>query len=98
MPFILFIYFARKEFSVMHLAIIPITMCVLSAPCLIMGRNIKDIFMIYLHQTNDFAQISMNYSSFWVIISDNSGVGAYAIFKVVAIILTISLLGVWMIG
>ena len=98
MPFLLFIYFARKKFSVLYFAIIPAVMCFLSVPCLVMGRNIKDIFKVYFQQANEYPQMSMNYPSFWAILSDNTGMEIYMIYKTSAIILTVCLLAGWMSG
>lgn len=38
LPFFLFIYFAKKKFSILHFGLIPVMMCVSSIPCLVMAE------------------------------------------------------------
>lgn len=98
MPFFLLVYFVKKKFSIFYFFIIPTTMCVVSIPCLFMGRKISEIFSLYFNQTNEHGSISMNYPSFWVILNNEAMAEGYGLYKDVAIVFTVCVLAGWMIS
>lgn len=98
MPLFLFVYFVKKSFSVLYFTIIPISMCIFNIPCIIMGRRISDIFTVYLNQTSEYGNMSMNYPSFWLILNDASIEEGYGFYKQAAIIMTICVLGGWILS
>lgn len=98
LPFLLFIYFAKKNFSILYFLLIPMSMSVVNIPCLIMGRRIKEIFSLYLDQTNEYSAISMNYPSFWLLLKDAPQDGQFELYKDAAMMFTICILAGWMIS
>lgn len=94
LPFFLFVYFMKREFSLLKFVIIPLTLLASGLPGVIAGRSIFDIFRIYMNQTSSYPKIQMNYPSAWCIVV-NSELGDSDIFfsiKRVAILITISIL------
>lgn len=72
LPFYLFVYVVKKSFSILSFLWIPLMMLFSGIPGLLMGRNIKDIFLIYLSQTETYPSMFLNYPSVWrFLISDN---------------------------
>lgn len=71
-------------------------MCVTSIPNVIMGRNVLDVFRNYLEQTPYYEQIARNYPSFWLIFCNEDLGDSYEIAKNIAIIFTLSVLGMMM--
>lgn len=98
MPFLLFAYFRKKNFSFLYFFVIPISMCVVNIPCLIMGRKMNEIFSLYFAQTNEYTAISMNYPSFWLLLKDISEDGQPELYKDAAILFTICILAGWMVS
>lgn len=98
LPFFLFVYFAKKKFSILNFGIIPVVMCVSGLPGILMGRSVLDIFRIYLGQMNEWEKMSMNYPSFWLLLNDGAVVDSYATLKNVAIAITVTVLAAWMIS
>ena len=73
LPIFLFVYFVKKSFSLLGFGIIPITMIGCCLPNIIIGkRTILDVFKIYFEQTDWYKKISCNYSSIWLLLSDNN--------------------------
>lgn len=96
MPFLLIVYFMKKKFSVVYFAIIPVVMSVLSIPCLIMGRRISEIFFIYWRQTKDQGAMSLNYPSFWILLTNVDVKESYIFYKYATIVFTACILVGWM--
>lgn len=96
-PFFLYIYFMKRKFSFVNFFIVPITMCIVSLPGLILGmRSVWDVFRIYTDQVNYYPYMYMNYPSFWVLLS-NMDSTYYSILKNLAIMLTAAVLALMMI-
>ncbi len=96
LPLFVFYYFTKRKFSILHFAIIPIVMEIMSIPAIIAGRGIFDIFKIYLNQTDWYPRMSMNYPTFWTIINNEYTVDSaetYRILKVFAIMTVALILG-----
>lgn len=98
LPFLLFIYFVKRSFSILYFLAAPISMCIVNIPCLIMGRRMSEIFSLYLDQTNEYSAISMNYPSFWLLLKDVPVDGQVELYKDAAILFTICVLAGWMIS
>ena len=92
--FLLFMYFRERRFSIVRLIYVPIVIIVLSLPAIVQGRNVLDIFRIYINQTDSYQYISLNYPSFWNIMFRDSAPGYYPLFKNVAILITFLVLGI----
>lgn len=97
-PFFLFVYFMKKNFSVIYFLIIPTAMYVVNIPCFIMGRGIMEVFSLYLDQTSEYGSMSMNYPSFWYILNNEAIEEGYEFYKDAAIIFTVCVLAGWMIS
>lgn len=91
-PFFIYYYFKKKNFTILNFAIIPLVMCLVSIPNLIMGRSIQDVFLNYARQTNTHADLTLNYPSFWCIF--NQAVSLETL-EEPAVMLTIALLGIF---
>lgn len=65
LPFFLFLYFVRRKFTILHFALIPGMMMLLSAPGILAGRSWMDVFAIYGMQVGDRNELVIDYPSFW---------------------------------
>ena len=70
LPVFLFTIFCRKKWQFVYLLFIPVVMIILSLPGIIAGRNVIDVFTVYLNQTGTYAELDLNYPSIWAIPSD----------------------------
>lgn len=92
LPFLLFYYFYKRKFTILYFLTIPAVMVILSLPGLVMGRGFAEIFTIYTDQTSTYQQMSMNYPSFWTFFQNTKMDESYAVFKWVAMLLTVGIL------
>lgn len=97
LPFLLFIYFKLKRFSILNFAIIPGVMGISALPCIIMGRKLTDVFAIYFGQSDTYQAMSMNYPGFWVLLNDAAMEETYETYKAAAMMFTVCILAAWMI-
>lgn len=105
LPFFLFAYVRKKDFSIINFLIVPAVMEIVCIPAMCVGRGIKAAFSVYFYQTESCDKMYFSYPSFWSIISkvtdpqtSNAYIGAL---KVAAILLTfavLALLMVWIIN
>lgn len=65
LPFFLIVYVIERKYSIIKLLWIPIVMIVVNLPAFILGRNILDLFRIYINQTSTYPVVSDCYPSFW---------------------------------
>jgi len=91
LPFYLFVYFYKKNFSILNFLIIPVVMLVSAVPAAIFGRNIFDVFTIYFSQTGAYKGMAWGYGSIWYIF-DASSTSSYENLHTAAIYLTIAVL------
>ncbi len=70
LPFFLFAYIRKKEFSILNFFIIPLVMEIVCIPAMIMGRGIKAAFSVYYYQTGSCDKMFFSYPSFWSLFSD----------------------------
>lgn len=87
-PGLLILYFMRKDFPIWHFLAIPLGMVILSLPMLFVGRNLLELVQVYAWQSNTYRFMTMNYPSFYSILSASN----YEIYAPMAILLTISIL------
>lgn len=76
MPFYLFVYFYKKRFSAAYFLIIPVVMLISAIPGAVFGRNIFDVFTIYVNQTDSSHYMSMNYPNIWNLLDSTHFAGA----------------------
>lgn len=96
-PFFCYIYFMKRRFTFFNFLLVPVTMCIVSIPGLLLGmRSVWDVFGIYTEQVNTYPFMYMNYPSFWVLLA-NVDSTYYDILKNLAIMLTFAILALMMI-
>lgn len=94
LPLFVFLYFYKKNISILHFFIMPVILMVSSIPGLIMGRGIKECFRIYISQTDYYKVMWVNYPSAWCILAVGNTDAFYNLMKVPAIILALVILGI----
>lgn len=97
LPFFLFIYFYKKNFSILHFLITPAVMWVSSLPAIFAGRGIFTAFTIYSNQADDYGCLVMNYPSFVLTMAYDYQQEHYSTVKTIALVLTLASLAGWMI-
>lgn len=70
-PFIVFYYLRARNFSLVNLLLIPLTMILSSLGGILQGRSVLAPFQIYLEQAGTYPSISLNYPSFWTMLVTN---------------------------
>ncbi len=65
LPFFLFTYVKRRDFSLLHFLWIPVMIIILSLGGILQGVSIGDIFDIYRVQTVTYTRMSLRYAGFW---------------------------------
>jgi hypothetical protein len=65
LPLYLFVYFAKKKFSLAYFLMIPVANIVFSIPGITQGRGIFECFTIYIDQVEEYKELVKNYPSFW---------------------------------
>lgn len=70
LPFFLFAYLRKKDFSLLYFFIIPTVMEIVCIPAMIMGRGFKAAFSVYFYQTESCDKMYFNYPSVWSLFSD----------------------------
>lgn len=76
LPFFLFAYVRKKEFSLWNFFIIPVVMEIVCIPAMIMGRGFKAAFSVFYYQTESCDRLYFNYPSFWALFTDLSDIDA----------------------
>lgn len=94
LPVFLFYYVAEKRISILHFFIIPAVDVIMCLPAVFLGRNITDIFTIYIDQTDYGKQIQMNCPNFWAFVCNRENTDYYYLFKELSILITILILGI----
>lgn len=88
LPLFLIVYLLRKNFSLLHLLIVPAVNLVLGLPALLQGLSWEEFWSIYGKQTETYPNMYLNFPSFWVLVGDQ-----YEHMKEMGIWLVIFLLG-----
>lgn len=89
LPFLIYYYVTRKNFSFLHMGISLFTFYILQLPGIFAGRSLSDPFKVYIAQTGQYKSMWSNYMSFWTLIGNHS-----ESLSGLAMVLTISILGV----
>ncbi|MCR4618607.1 MAG: hypothetical protein K5669_10560 [Lachnospiraceae bacterium] len=101
LPFYLFAYIRKKDFSIFNFLIVPATMEAVCIPAMIMGRGFKAAFSTYYYQTESCDKMYFSYPSFWSIFSvhadTESRIKFIEGFKLPAVIMAFSVLALMMI-
>lgn len=98
LPFLLFAYVRKKEFSILHFLIIPVVMEVVCIPAMLMGRGIKAAFSVYYYQTQSCTKLFFSYPSFWALMVDHTSgkMAAVEYMRTTIVLLTVMILAGWM--
>ncbi len=89
LPFMICIYFTRKNFSVLYGLISLAVFMLTGTAAYLNGRSILAPFEIYKNQTNDFGFLQFNFPSFWALIGSINNIS----FKYLSIIMTTAVCG-----
>ena len=92
LPIFLFVYFKRKEFSIMRFLLVPLTLVVTSLPALFWGRNILCNFKIFYLQIDEYHKLFLNYPSIWTFLCDSNDSKQYQDLKYTAILLSVCII------
>lgn len=94
LPFLLFAYVRKKEFSILQFLIIPLMMEVVCIPAMFVGRGIKAAFSVYYYQTKSCTKLFFSYPSFWAIFVDHTSgkVAAVEYMRTSIVLLTVMVL------
>ena len=92
MPFLLWYWLYKKRFSILNFLIVPVTMIVVDLPAVFMGRNILEVFTVYLGQVDDSKRLFENYPYFWSLFLGSNLEGMYDYLKGSMIIFTFVML------
>ena len=65
LPFFLFLYVKRRDFSFLQFLWIPAMMIILSLGGILQGFSIPEVFGIYQHQVATSTKMNMGYPGFW---------------------------------
>lgn len=88
-PALMILYFRKREFSVLRFLVIPLAFVVISLPMVFGGRNLMELVQVYMEQTNHYPNMTVNYPSFYSILSAND----YKMYSKAAILFTVTGLG-----
>lgn len=92
LPLFLFVWFWRKRFTALCFAVIPVTMCVVNLPGVIMGRHFMEVFTLYLDQTDEYPVMVQNYPSIWLFLTRNYYPDLYWHLKRASVLFTVAVL------
>ncbi|MBQ8941224.1 MAG: hypothetical protein IJ062_05250 [Firmicutes bacterium] len=92
LPFIICLYFARKDFSMLYGALSFAVFMLSGTAAYLNGRSLLAPFTIYVGQTNDFGFLQFNFPSFWTLIGSMNVI----CFKYLSILMTVAVCGMGM--
>lgn len=90
LPVIIYLYFYKRNFSIMYSLYTLIVFWLSGIAGYLNGRDLLDVFRIYMHQTSEYGKLYMNTPSFWAIFANDTD---YHLLMEWAIILTVIILG-----
>ena len=98
LPFILFYWFKKKDFSILNILISPVVLFATGLPCLIAGRPIGQFFSLYKEQVTEYsARLSYSYPGIWQIFYQPADYEIYHNYRMAAMILAVCALGFLMV-
>lgn len=69
LPLFVVLYICKKQYSILHFLIIPITDIILCIPAIIVGKPLKECLMIYIKQTGTYKDsLVLNYPNVYNLI------------------------------
>lgn len=97
LPLFLFVYFRKRNFSVLTFLLIPLTMVIATLPAIAFGRSPLETFTLYGKQAVEYEWMSANYPSFWLILTGERVPDHFRWMRTPAILVTVGILAVLMI-
>ena len=89
LPLFFFMYYRRRDFSILQFILVPLSMIGISLPAaLIGGRNLAEVISIYADQAIRYQRISMNYPSVWLLLCRANDSSQYAYMRKPTVLLT----------
>ena len=70
LPLYAILFFKEKKIHIYHFFILPLMNIVMCLPAIIMGRNIKDVLMIYFNQTTEYNCLTLNFPNLYNLYGD----------------------------
>lgn len=94
LPFLLYAYVRKKEFTCLQFLIIPAVMEAVCIPAMLMGRGIKAAFSVYYYQTKSCTKLYFSYPSFWALMVEHQSgkVAAVESMRTMIVLLTVMIL------
>lgn len=98
LPFLLFAYLRKKNFSIINFLITPLVMFVVTIPAIVMGRSWKAAFAVYWYQTKSCNKLYFSYPSFWALLVEHQEgkIAAVEYMKLMFVLLTVFVLAMFM--
>lgn len=91
LPFLLFYWMKKKEFSLLNFLISPVMLVITGLPCLVMGRPVSQLFTLYKGQVTDYsARLSYSYPGIWQIFYEPADYDVYINYRMAAVILAVA--------
>lgn len=72
LPVYIIYYICKKKFSIINFLLIPLVNLITAIPAILLGRDIKDILMIYLNQAQTYSNYSLKFPNIYYILVDNA--------------------------
>jgi len=98
LPLFLFVYFQKRQFSVLQFLLIPVVVFLTGLPALFFDRNPMETFQIYGEQTGTYPYLSMNYPSVWLLFAQGMNQTHYELLRLPAMVLTVAALALQMLN
>lgn len=93
LPFLLFFYLKKREFSIFTFLVSPVVMFLTGIPCLIAGRPITQLFSLYKGQVTEYSgKLSYFYPGIWLVYYEPSDYDLYINYRNAAILVAIAAL------
>ena len=90
LPLFFFVYYRRRDFSILQFILVPLSMIGISLPAvLIGGRNLAEVISIYADQTIRYKNISMNYPSVWLLLCKANDSSQYGYMRKPTVLFTV---------
>ena len=91
LPMYILLYFRNKNIKFWYFLLIPIVNIILCLPAIIMGRNIKDVLLIYVNQTGTYKDLVLNFPNLYNLIQENFNlfINNYEMIAKIGVIITL---------
>lgn len=90
-PFFLYWYFSKKNFSLLYFVLVPLTDIVLCLPAILCGRSLMSTFEVYLWQSQYYDSMALSALNFWQFMGGEDD--AFIPLRNFAVVFTAALLG-----